>query len=351
MKFNSFENRNFYLKKNELILVDCDIPNGIDEETINKKVNEVMDEIKLEKTEIIENGNYYKINMTLATNNSKLDKAFPYLSKIERLKIRLEPISYYSLTPFYAAKDMNEACVSILSILSKKSPENRIAVDLTAGAGGNSLAFINYKSFSTVISIECDSSRCLDLEYNLALASQNTLANWKVINQDCNEWIKEQKNDTIFDLIFIDPPFGGQDYTSQLPLKDYLLGNSQLSFLMTHELTFSGILSKRVKLCAVKVPIFFDPIPLFSNLTKPHDSWEQDSNGLDERPHPFQLQFGHKLSLLLVAYPPFACNALLDDIIRSLVRFDQSGGLAFHPKYYDWEAKRLISLKRWKFKS
>jgi hypothetical protein len=52
--------------------------------------------------------------------------------------------------------------------------------------------------------------------------------------------------------------------------------------------------------------------------------------------------------LLLIAYPPHFRNLHLDALVEKLQEFDRVRGLEFHPRFYDWEKKKWISLHTWK---
>lgn len=304
---------------------------------------------------------------------SRLDSGFPFLSAEKRLLLCLDETSSFSLTPWYAAQDMADASLAILKVIDKAAPHHRhhlehpVCVDMTAGGGANFISFTRCAYFAKTIGLESDNDRCRDLAHNMVLAIDDSCdTEFQTLSVDCIDWFHNYSSilsNPPLDLVFIDPPFGGLCYTSHAfteTLQDYPLGTEYLSTLICKSFCLSG----KVKVCAIKVPSIFNPLPLFTRLTAPSPlsstenttassfSWTIDAQyGLENRPHPFTLKFGEKLSLLLIAYPPFATNSTLDTLIKSLLQFDKDRASIFHPKFFDWQAQSLISLKRWKFKS
>lgn len=88
-----------------------------------------------------------------------------------------------------------------LSLLMKDKYGDIKILDGTAGVGGNSISFGHY--FTNVISIEKNIER-----YNFLVENLNSfnLKN-KVINGSLIDYLNED-----YDLIFIDPPWGGPNY-------------------------------------------------------------------------------------------------------------------------------------------
>ena len=88
-----------------------------------------------------------------------------------------------------------------VSLLIKEKYGNIKILDGTAGIGGNSISFGHY--FTNVISIEKNIER-----YNYLVENLNSfnLKN-KVINGSLLDYLNED-----YDLIFIDPPWGGPNY-------------------------------------------------------------------------------------------------------------------------------------------
>lgn len=107
--------------------------------------------------------------------------------------IKYDQIGLYSLTKYTDA-------LNIYNILFDKFGYDIHIIDGTGGLGGNSFLF-NFKKLDI---IEIDKNRYELLKYNI-----NTIFNIKcnVFNDDVINFI-----DTDFDLLFLDPPWGGLKY-------------------------------------------------------------------------------------------------------------------------------------------
>ena len=334
----------------------------------------ILDDFIMSSSSIISNPSTIitiRPTISLQTSFPRLDFAFPFLSAERRSSVCLDATSRFSLTPWYAAQDMTDASLFLLKVLDKPlhlvdqhhQHHGPVCVDMTAGGGVNLISFTKSTYFAKTIGLERDSGRYRDLAHNLALAIDDADdacgTEYEIHSVDCIDWFRNYSSNPsnqALDLVFIDPPFGGVNYTttSDTLFQDFSLGSEYLSSLVCDLFAVSGM----VKVCAIKVPSLFNPLPLFKKLTAPISSndssfsWTVDAQyGLENRPHPFTLQFGEKLRLVLVAYPPFATNSTLDTLIKSLLEFDRDRASIFHPKFFDWQAQSLISLKRWKFKS
>jgi hypothetical protein len=338
--------------------------------------------------------------------NSKLCQVFPSATPSQRAQLILDPEGWYSITDEITADTTTEACLAVLGALQSEppvdaAPPGSLAIDGTAGCGGNTASLIRSSRFSRVIAFESNPERARSLTHNLTVLFPSHVGE----SRSCCEWtvrdesffaglrgdglgvVCEGQTQAALDLLFLDPPWGGQNYrqvalastapvlssetnsTPPLPSppSDYPLGDSLiLSHLLSELIPFQFNLplassSRSIKLVAVKLPDIFDLTSLCEQITRSDLRWDQeDSRGhilpsgrkkkrsLDSRPHPFRLQLGARTALLLVGYPPHYRNRDLDLIVEQLVEFDQIRGLELHPKFFDWEKQRWISLHTWK---
>jgi 16S rRNA G966 N2-methylase RsmD len=99
----------------------------------------------------------------------------------------------------YSLSHKNDA--DKLSILMKDKYGDIKIMDATSGIGGNSISF--GMNFTNVISIELNSNRCDLLKENLEKYKVNNI----VINGNFLDFLNMD-----YDLIFIDPPWGGPKY-------------------------------------------------------------------------------------------------------------------------------------------
>ncbi|KAJ3304044.1 hypothetical protein HDV03_003158 [Kappamyces sp. JEL0829] len=279
--------------------------------------------------------------------------AFPTLTHSQRTALCLDPEAYYSITPGYAAQDMVEIIFGLLQHTMPPAPGERVVVDCTAGGGGNSLAFLHSQSAVALVAIELQTARAQMLEQNLTVACDpSSRSTHQVVCGNCVDWLFSMQHRQL-DVLFFDPPWGGLDYMSEFKGRDgspsdFVLNDSgkSLGDILALDIPF-GPLKHKVRLAAIKVPALFPAKALFDRVTA-EGAWETGPSGLEERPHPFRMQIGARIALLVVAYPPFAQNALLDDMLVFLQRFNADRGEEFHPRYYDWEKRNWVSAKQWK---
>ena len=95
-----------------------------------------------------------------------------------------------------------------LSLIIKEKYGDIKIMDATAGLGGNSISF--GKIFTNVISIEIDENRCKLLQENLELYKVNNTV-------FCGNFMNFINMD--YDLILIDPPWGGPNYKFEKSIK------------------------------------------------------------------------------------------------------------------------------------
>lgn len=143
----------------------------------------------------------------------KLELAFPTIDKkdINKLMIDEETLSYITIP-----SDAKVIQTIITKYIDNKEKDMTI-VDATGGAGGNTICFGN--SFNRVISIEIDPRRTIFLTNNINVYN---LKNIQILNGDCLDIIPHLYN---FDVIFLDPPWGGKDYKIKKKIRIYLSGN------------------------------------------------------------------------------------------------------------------------------
>ena len=85
--------------------------------------------------------------------------------------------------------------------MKKYCNKEDIIVDATSGMGGDSMYFCKYFSYVYCIDVLPESIQYI--EHNL-----NNYDNKFIINHDCNEILKIIK----YDIVYLDPPWGGYKY-------------------------------------------------------------------------------------------------------------------------------------------
>ena len=130
----------------------------------------------------------------------------------------------------------------IIYILKKYcSLNDTVIVDATAGIGGNALYFCKY--FKYVYCIDTNRDCILYLEHNL-----KEYSNKFIINEDCLDILKIIS----YDIIFLDPPWGGNNYKNKKDI-EIKLDNKNIKDIVEY-------LYFKCKIIALKVPLNFNEI-------------------------------------------------------------------------------------------
>jgi 16S rRNA G966 N2-methylase RsmD len=173
-------------------------------------------------------------------------KYFPYISKLQHNKLKIDDVGLYSIsTPKNA---------DIVSKIIKKNffSQNIIITDAMAGVGGNTLSFSSF--FYYVNAIEIDTKRFNYLVSNISLYDR--------LNVLC---IKGDYLDLIYkiyqDVIFMDPPWGGKNY-KELETVSLTIGDHTLEELCERIRN-----DKICKMIILKLPLNYD-IDKFSDKLK-----------------------------------------------------------------------------------
>jgi 16S rRNA G966 N2-methylase RsmD len=193
--------------------------------------------------------------------NNKIARIFPIIKNFNnysKLKIDEDSFSYITVREI---ADMITKIISYHLLFFNLNPQKMVIIDYTAGVGGNVLSFSKY--FSYVYGIEIDELRASYLENNINVYGFHNISviNDSSINFNYNDMIKINPN-----VIFMDPPWGGNDYknSDKLILK---LGEKMIEELVVDIIKiFSEYylnndpknLNKRNKLIVLKLPKNYD---------------------------------------------------------------------------------------------
>lgn len=146
----------------------------------------------------------------------------------------------------------------IIDIISKYAPPTAIILDGTAGCGGDTISFASY--FKYVISVEIDKNNCLCMKNNIA--AYNLDQKVKVVCP--NNLMEVIENEEIkYDIIFLDPPWGGKNYRQEKGLNIYLCRTLNLDTISDDKCA-EKIISQEIanqvpnKLFVMKVPTNFN---------------------------------------------------------------------------------------------
>ena len=129
-------------------------------------------------------------------NNNSLDNNYELknLHEIMYEKLKSDTEGLYSLS--------HKEDADLLSKIIKDRYGELKILDGTAGIGGNTISFALH--FKNVISVEKNTERFEYLKENINSLNLNV----KLINGNVLDYIKME----IFDVIFLDPPWGGPNY-------------------------------------------------------------------------------------------------------------------------------------------
>ena len=205
--------------KEEIIKSDIEIINNI-----NNFINEA-DKIYNSNNNIIKNTINYSIQFCKMMSYNLINQRdimnyytlkpifFPIYSFNDNKYI--DPINFkVSKEGEYSITFPVEANI-ISNLIAKVFTTNITILDGTANNGGNTISFSRF--FNNIISIELDKNNYEYLQHNISLYN---IKNVQLINGDTLKYYTELK----YDILFLDPPWGGTDYKRQSVL-DLKLGN------------------------------------------------------------------------------------------------------------------------------
>ena len=194
----------------------------------------------------------------------KRDFLFKYVPAPQRTLLKLDEEAAYSVTDQVTADRMTQDLVRVLGPGVAKSAT---LCDATACIGGNAMSFA--RAFKHVVAIESDSTRFAYLQHNLQVMGFHNVhcvhgdsvkeVSWNHAMvptvgskglKGSRVALKGRSNAPLYDVIFIDPPWGGPDYKTQ-SLVSLELSNVPLADLCKEWAPFSRYI-------AIKTPTNFD---------------------------------------------------------------------------------------------
>ena len=179
-----------------------------------------------------------------------------------RSQIQMDEEASYSVTEMSLAEETSKL---ILKTLSWPDPSSRSITDATACIGGNTVNFARH--FSKVVAVESDPTRARFLRHNVALlcrgdsaavatatvavaasaVPQQPASNVEVHCADCTATALSKT-----DLVFFDPPWGGEGYSDGAKPLDLFLSGKPLV-----EICRSLAKHQRARWIVLKVPFNF----------------------------------------------------------------------------------------------
>jgi 16S rRNA G966 N2-methylase RsmD len=177
---------------------------------------------------------------------------FPPIESDHIQSIRVDKESYRYITPYKTALETVEIIEShIKSIIIPRlgettSIDQLVITDMTAGVGGNCIPFAQH--FKYVNAIDIDPTRVRYLGFN------NNLYGLKNMNIYLGDSVSMLLDDDMIrqDIIFIDPPWGGDSYKEQTNMR-LQLGTKDIEDIVS-QIFLQG---KAVLVC-IKLPTNYD---------------------------------------------------------------------------------------------
>ena len=139
--------------------------------------------------------------------NNRIARIFPTLKNYNNYgKIKIDNESFSYITVREIAEYISKiVCYHLLKY--NINPQKTTLIDYTSGVGGNVLSFS--KCFNKVLAVEISDERCLYLQNNINVYGYKNIS---VINQSAIDFNEEHMINSNPNVIFIDPPWGGNDY-------------------------------------------------------------------------------------------------------------------------------------------
>ena len=162
--------------------------------------------------------------MTLHNNTNTLKKIFPEPPDRNYNGLKVDEEGLYSITHPKEADIISKTIIDIVGY------QDINIIDMTAGCGGNMISFIKY--FKFVIGIEFDKVRYKILKENLEKYSKK---NYQLLCGDATKYLYDttQSVNSINDVYFIDPPWGGPEYKNNPNIQLYLSNIKLEDFIQT----------------------------------------------------------------------------------------------------------------------
>lgn len=192
--------------------------------------------------------NYKKNNQNHNTNpiildNINLTKYFSNnnikLSEKNNSKLKITNVGLYSISKPYDTKWITQTIIDMLKI-NNIDCSNISIIDATAGIGGDTISFS--KHFKNVIAVEMNKVHCDIIKNNIKALSINNVLLYCDNFLNILDKLKRKSN-----ILFFDPPWGGQNY------KLYEKLNLKIGDIELYE-AINRLFNKKFKYVILKAP-------------------------------------------------------------------------------------------------
>lgn len=172
-----------------------------------------------------------------------------FLPGADRRKVQLSEEAKYSLTHWRDGQEINKHIINIIkeSKRFRKSCQLNILknvriIDGTSCVGGNTVLFA--KEFKDVVAVDINKDHINMLKQNLDLYNFDTKVEYHCL--DITSSYKSLLHKTKYNVLFIDPPWGGPEYKNEDSIELYL-SNISITEL-------SKIFLQNVDMLVIKIP-------------------------------------------------------------------------------------------------
>lgn len=210
--------------------------------------------------------------------NNKIARIFPYMKKFNNygnLKIDDESFSFITIREI---ADLISKIICSHLLKFNINPQKINLIDYTAGVGGNILSFCKF--FNYVYAIEISKQRAEFLENNIDVYG---FKNIKIINECAIEFNNNKLIEINPDVIFIDPPWGGNEYKNndvlllklgEMNIEDLILNIcNQFNYIENNKIEENEVVNNKIKtkLIVLKLPRNYDIEHFYNKINNNYD--------------------------------------------------------------------------------
>ena len=136
-------------------------------------------------------------------------------------KLKITNVAKYSITKPVHTNWIKSLLINFFKNKNLSTKKLNI-IDCTACVGGDTISLSKY--FNNVLSIEKNKTHFNLLKNNVEILGINNI---KLINDDFINYIELNKNEEKYELLFIDPPWGGPNYKNQEYIDLFINNNNE----------------------------------------------------------------------------------------------------------------------------
>jgi hypothetical protein len=262
-----------------------------------------------------------ELSLRASRGLGRRDNVFPFLDRGLRESFALDDTAAYSVMDEHTTALLASFLACVYGDLATLS-----ITDACACTGACTVVLARH--FRAVDAVEIDAGRCAALRKNIVLCGADVTVHqgdynalWDTLRQD---------------VVFLDVPWGGPEYVEAEESTCDALGDVPLVDVVLR-------LRRRASAVALRLPTKgrFD-VDAFAAALVAESAWA----GAEERCLPFRITT-HLAHLVVVLMPGRFGLKTLDATMAAARAWDERWRQDVRPAFYDWEAKRWISARRW----